>query len=585
MFKLGVSVSIKMLKYATLSTIGKIIQLTISAFIPSATILGMEFLLAEVTKYINAQGHQIFMAIAMLISVYIFSFINESLTQLIDIYMEKQLNTNFTHIILSKYETIQYQYYENKESQNIISRVGNNPHLILRDYFLKYFGLISQIVSAGSLFIVFMRVSLMLSVVFVIFIIIMAIENVKSTNSLNELYYEQTHLERKQNYLSELLSTKDSLAELSVFNALNYIKKTWNALNRSILKERIVKTIKAQRFRLISYLAFIGWTTILMVILFNRLESHAIEASLFITSVVSSSSAFFISQSISKEMAELSKKKFDMELFNEFLAIPIENDIGTDNLENLRMPIQVEFVNVSFVYPNTDKVILENLSFSFKSNENIAIVGENGAGKSTIIKLLCGLYRPTTGAIYINGHNLNSLNRKTIKKVFSVVFQDYAHYYLTVRENVGFGSIDHMYDEKRYQKAIHLGLADQYEHDADTMLGKIDENGIDISGGQWQRLAIARACMAESTIIILDEPTAALDPIAENDIYSHFLQLADNKGCLIISHRLASARIADRIVVLSNGNVIENDTHDNLMKKNGVYAKMFKAQQKWYQTT
>lgn len=585
MIKMGLSVILQMFRYARSSTIEKIAQYLVSALIPSLAMLSMQFLLEEVTKFLTGQASQTVFAIALLLLIYIGGFVNNSINQLIDIQMEKQLNANFTQTIITKYQNIRYEYFENVEAQNVISHVGNNPHFIIRDYFLKFIGVISKVISIVSLFIVFLQINIFISLFFVLFVGIMAFANVKATDSLNRLYYEQTMFERKQNYLCELLSNKDSLSELKVFDSVRYIKENWNILNKEILKERIVKTVKAQKYKLVSYLAFIAWIVTLMIILFNRLDSQAIAASLFITVIVSSSNAFSISQSIAGEMVDLAKKRFDMNLFKQFLQLAeVENDGGKVDL-HITEPVNVEFKHVVFAYPNTDKIILDDLSFSFSSEENLALVGINGAGKSTIIKLLCGLYSPTSGSILVNGQDLNRISPAAKKKIFSVAFQDYARYFLTVRENVALGDVDKIAEDEAVQHAMHMGMADQYNFRLDDFLGKIEEEGMDISGGQWQRLAISRACIADSSIIILDEPTAALDPIAENDLYNNFLQLSQKKGCLIISHRLASARIADRIIVLSDGKIVENGTHDVLMEINGLYAGMFKAQMEWYQTT
>lgn len=573
-----------MFHYARSSSLEKIAQYLISAFIPSLTMLSMQLLLEEVTRFLTGQASQIVLAIVLLLMINIVGFVNNSINRLIDIHMEKQLNTNFTQLILARYQNIRYEYFENAETQNVLSRIGNNPHFIIRDYFLKFIGLISKAISIISLFFVFFQVNIYISLFFVLFVGIMVFANVKATYSLNKLYYEQTTLERKQNYLSELLSNKDSLSELKVFDAVSYIKNKWNTLNKDILKERVIKTAQAQKYKLVSHMAFIAWFITLMIILFNQLENYAIAASLFITVIVSSSNAFSIGQSIAGEMVDLANKKFDMDLFEQFLKLEVvENSTGEMDFK-ITEPINVEFRNVVFAYPNNGRIILDDLSFSFTSEENLALVGINGAGKSTIIKLLCGLYTPTSGSILVNGRDLNQIPAAAKKKIFSVAFQDYARYYLSVRENVALGNVDKIAEDEAVKHAMHLGMADQYDFQLNQLLGKIDENGIDISGGQWQRLAISRACMAGSSFIILDEPTAALDPIAENDLYNNFFQLSQKKGCLIISHRLASARIADRIIVLSDGKIVENGTHEDLMKKKGLYAGMFEAQMQWYQT-
>lgn len=242
----------------------------------------------------------------------------------------------------------------------------------------------------------------------------------------------------------------------------------------------------------------------------------------------------------------------------------------------------IEFRNVYFVYPSNEKTIFKDFSLSFYTDEHLAIVGNNGAGKSTLIKLLVGLYRPTKGKILIDGKDIQLYREKEMMKIVSVVFQDFKEYELSVRENVSFGDIEKIHDDEKIRKAMEQGMIIDFGNDLDQPLGKLEKEGKDLSGGQWQRLAIARACIADSELVILDEPTASLDPIAENELYMNFMKLKGVKGCLIISHRLASAKIADRIIVIDKGTKVEDGSHEMLMNLKGLYYEMFSAQKAWY---
>jgi ABC-type multidrug transport system fused ATPase/permease subunit len=267
-----------------------------------------------------------------------------------------------------------------------------------------------------------------------------------------------------------------------------------------------------------------------------------------------------------------------MEHYYKFMSLPEIQDGGerlTDDTPH------IIFENVSFTYPKTDKKILKGVSFEVKQGERIALVGENGAGKSTIIKLLCRLYKPDSGRILMNGQDIQTLDASALKCVFSVVFQDFCKYTLTLRENVAFGDLSKLQDDDALLCALRLGLAGDIAQ-LDTPLGKLEEGGVDLSVGQWQRIAIARACLPDSAFVILDEPTASLDPLAESEMYHSFAEVLKNRGCIVISHRLASARMADRIIVLSDGIVIESGSHSELMHSGGLYAQMYQAQSGWY---
>ncbi len=247
----------------------------------------------------------------------------------------------------------------------------------------------------------------------------------------------------------------------------------------------------------------------------------------------------------------------------------------------------IVFDNVSFRYPESDQMILENVSFALRPGESLAVVGENGAGKSTVAKLLLRLYDPTSGSITLDGMALPEYDKHAYHAQVAAVFQDYMEFNLSARENIGFGNVDAMRDDTRIATAAAQAGAGELiaglPEGLDSMLGKTIERGVDLSGGQWQRLALARAFMRDAQVLVMDEPSAALDPLAERDMYQRFAELTAGKVTVLISHRLASCKIASRIIVLEHGRIIEEGTHDALMAKNGRYAEMFNAQAEHYQ--
>lgn len=247
----------------------------------------------------------------------------------------------------------------------------------------------------------------------------------------------------------------------------------------------------------------------------------------------------------------------------------------------------IQFEQVSFRYPGTEQPVLRNLNLCIQPGERIALIGENGAGKSTLAKLLLGLYQPTEGRILVDGRDLRALDFTSWRTQCAMVFQDFMHYHCTARENIGFGDVRQLDNHAAIRSAalksgvdeVIQRLPQQYE----TLLGKAyDENGQDLSGGQWQKLALARAYVRNAAVLVLDEPTAALDARAEVEVYRQFRNVSHSKSALLISHRLGSARVADRIVVLENGHIVEEGTHDELLAYDGLYAGMFKLQAHWY---
>jgi ATP-binding cassette subfamily B protein len=246
----------------------------------------------------------------------------------------------------------------------------------------------------------------------------------------------------------------------------------------------------------------------------------------------------------------------------------------------------IAFDHVSFQYPTGTKEVLEDITLTIRPGEVVALVGENGSGKTTLIKLLCRLYDPTSGIITFDGVDLRQLETTALRREISVIFQDYAQYHLTARENIWFGNVALPPDEEQIVAAarhagadeVITGLPQGYE----TILGKWFEDGEELSVGEWQKVALARAFLREAQIIVLDEPTSALDARAEYEVFNKFRQLAAGHTVILISHRFSTVRMADRIYVLEDGRIIESGTHDELVRLGGTYAHLFETQAQYY---
>jgi len=246
-----------------------------------------------------------------------------------------------------------------------------------------------------------------------------------------------------------------------------------------------------------------------------------------------------------------------------------------------------EFKNVFFAYPESENQILKNVSFSVKAGEKIAFVGQNGAGKTTLTKLLLRFYEPTSGEILLDGININRYNKSEYQAYFGVLFQDFFRYEFSVKENIAIGKIDEIENQARIEKAAELSLADEVVSELtngyEQQLGKRFVKGQELSGGQWQKIALARAYMKDAEVMILDEPTSALDAKAESEVFERFIHLIKNKTSVIISHRFSTVRQADRIIVLQEGKILESGTHEELMSNNKLYAQLFTLQAEGYQ--
>jgi len=263
-----------------------------------------------------------------------------------------------------------------------------------------------------------------------------------------------------------------------------------------------------------------------------------------------------------------------------FLALPEHRSGSEDPIPGKSIVLK----DVSFSYPNANGNAIDHVSIKIAEGETIAIVGENGAGKSTLVRLLTGLYLPDSGEVIMDGIDIKSVAPLAVYQNLSGVFQKFQRYKMTLEENVTIAKgLEAEGDVPGALKKASLDINDRSFPDGiHTMLGK-DFGGVDISGGQWQRLAIARGFYRSHNLIILDEPTAAIDPIEETRIYQKFAEISKGKTAVIVTHRLGSARIADRIVVMEQGKIVDVGSHDKLMEKPGKYREMYNAQRKWYQ--
>lgn len=269
----------------------------------------------------------------------------------------------------------------------------------------------------------------------------------------------------------------------------------------------------------------------------------------------------------------------------------IDISILSKSKEDVPLPKKIqhgfEFKNVKFAYPGSDNNILKGISFTLKAGEKLAFVGQNGAGKTTLTKLLLRFYEPTSGEILLDGVNINRFNKAEYQAFFGVIFQDFFKYEFTVKENIAIGDITELGNQDKIANAAELSLADavisELKNGYDQQLGKRFSNGQELSGGQWQKVALARAYMKNAEVMILDEPTSALDARAESDVFTRFIGLTEEKTSIIISHRFSTVRQADRILVLEHGKALEIGTHKELMANASLYADLFTLQAEGYQ--
>jgi len=288
----------------------------------------------------------------------------------------------------------------------------------------------------------------------------------------------------------------------------------------------------------------------------------------------------------SSQFAHIYENSLYADHYFEFLALPdlIPKAKKPKPLGEAAPP-RIEFRNVSFRYPGSGRLALDNVSFAIEPGESVALVGHNGAGKTTIVKLLCRFYDPTAGAIFINGVDLRDAEVREWYRFLGTLFQEFVRYHFSVRENIMLGAPDRNDPAAMKEAARRSGAAEFIEQlpgGYDQVLGKEFEDGVDLSGGQWQKIAIARAFYESPPVLILDEPTSAIDAEAEYDIFSNLEQQYKSKTLILVSHRFSTVRNAGKIIVLEHGQIVESGSHDELMRRDGEYAKLFQIQARGY---
>ena len=544
-------------------------------------ILFLERLVNHVTAYISALSE--LRSVLLWGTLYIISLIGSQAYSFtlgkLGKYLNRKLTRSLSPAIINKFSRIDYHYFENAEFKDVMSRMTDNPQQTIYDTFFSVINCISQTAKLVGMLGVFFRASLWIGLGAAFIGIPMSILNVQATVKQQRLLRETTSDQRMGEYLQNLFSDKHSAYEIKIFHAKDHILDIWHEVMKRIFVRYVRITKILLRAQSIVSLLKIAYTAFSVITLVSGFISGSIELGVVVSILYSIGNLFSILTAAAFCISDLGARTYEIGYYKEFMDF----EERTQGRENLPYDHDITFENVSFKYPGTEREILRNLSFEIKSGEKVALVGVNGAGKSTIIKLLCGLYTPDSGRITVGGKDISELSQDAIRQVISVVFQDFGSYQLTLRENVAFGDLAKLNCDESLRAALAFAGAEKIaENGLDINLGRLEEDGIDVSKGQWQRIAISRAFLSNADFIILDEPTASLDPIAESKLYESFSSVLQTRGCILISHRLASARLAERIIVIEGGEVIETGSHDELMQSKGLYSVMYEEQSEWY---
>lgn len=410
-----------------------------------------------------------------------------------------------------------------------------------------------------------------------------------------EMQQETTRDHRRFEHYEACITSQEYFKETRILGAYyffqnlyqkaiwNYDRKEWKAEKRSGIRQLLMKSIT-----LVGYLA-------ILLMFVKEVWNGTISIGAFVALFTSLHTMFRIMEELlCGHISRLSENYASICNYVAFIGSEPSSDKKTQGFSGeapLRKLPEIRAEHISYHYPNSEKNVLKDLNFVIHQGETVAIVGENGAGKSTLLKILCGQYLPTEGELYINGTSTKALEWEEVAASVSTVFQNYMIYGMTLLENVAI-SESHVLEEgqKEIEACSKKGREllkktgfqiDRMPAGMQTMLFR-QFDGIDLSTGQWQKIAIARGCFRERNLLILDEPTASIDPLEEKHLYTLFQDICQDKTAVIITHRLAAARVADRILVLDNHELIEEGTHEELIQKGGVYCKMYFMQKEMY---
>lgn len=566
----------------------RVMDKIIYALIPSLQVVATAAFIDTAIQIVGGQANkdQIMMPLVWLLLLISHQYITFALMGLVKAKMDMNLTETFRTAVTEKRAMLEYHHVENNDTWDLIERVGKDPAGRLGNGFDNVLRMADMFIRVGSIMLVLVVQVWWVALVILAFSLPLFWLAVKSGKANYKASKEAAKHTRRAQYLQGVLTGRDNVEERALFAYSDELNKRY--YDKYLTAHRINVRAERNRFLKMRSASFITVLISVLIagVLLAPLGSGGISVGMFMGFVTAT---FGLAQMMSWELTEItsqlaSNREYlkDLTAFGKLSEKPGAIDLPAFDVVS---PERIEFKKVSFSYPGTEVMILKDLSLTLCARKHYAFVGANGAGKTTITKLLTGLYDNYTGDILVDGRNLRDFTQAELKSLFSIVYQDFAKYQIPMMDSIGIGNVQAISKDDVTVAVHNLGLEEavaKLPEGLNTPLGKIKEKGVDLSGGEWQRVAIARTLVSRAPVYILDEPTAALDPVVESEVYELFDTISKGKSTIYSTHRLGAARLADDIFVIADGHVIEQGTHEKLMDRRGVYAEMFEAQRGWY---
>ncbi|MCB0648254.1 MAG: ABC transporter ATP-binding protein [Saprospiraceae bacterium] len=562
----------------------------VSSFSPIATLWVGKLIIDEIILLTSVQEKDLsnlWMYVGIELGILVFSDIVNRIINLTDGLLGDQYSINSSVLLINKTSDVELSQLEDSEfydkleraRQQTAGRVGLLSNML---------GQIQDFFALASLVAGLIYFEPWLIVLVVISIIPSFLNEIKFSNSSYSLSKSWTPERRELDYLRYIGANDKTAKELKLFGLAKFISNRFKELSIRYYNENKKLSISRSKWgAFYNLIGTISYYAAYVLIIYKVINGKITLGDLTFLSgsfnrLKSRLEATFI------RFTRISESALNLRDYFEFIDL---QPVVHKTFETLPIPTEIKdgftFDQVKFAYPGSSTEVLKGISFELKAGEKMAFVGENGAGKTTLIKLILRFYEPTEGRILLDGIDIRHFDKAEYQTLFGVIFQDFVKYELTVKENIAVGKITELENDQRIQHAAHSSLAseviDDVKEGLNQQLGKRFAKGVELSGGQWQKIALARAYMKDAKVMILDEPTSALDARAEYEAFQRFIGLTKGKTSVIISHRFSTVRMADRILVLEDGKILEIGSHEELLKNDKLYAELFELQAAGYQ--